>query len=519
MGGRRRQPLRTGSSTRVGSDGSPTYAAVDIGAESGRVLVGGLRGGRVELAEVHRFANRPVRLPDGLHWDPAHLFTESLAGLEAARAEAGELDGVAVDAWAVDYGLLDDRGQLLGLPFHYRDQRTRGMMDDAFAQVPARSQYGVTGIQALPINTVFQLRAEADARALAAAERLVLMPDLLSFWLCGELVNERTVASTTGLLDAGTGSWALPLIDALGLPRRLFGPLVEPGTVLGPLLGHHSLGATPVIATAAHDTAAAFAAAPLAGQGTAVLSSGTWSLLGLELPGPVLTDAAREANLSNERGVEGTTRLLKNVMGLWLVQECRRAWEWQGVCLDYEELMRLATGAGGDAAALFDPDHEALLAPGEMPSRIAALCAASGEALPAEPGGVIYSVLLSLACKYRFVLELLERAAGHAIDAVNVIGGGSRNQLLCELTADLSGRPVMAGPLEASGLGNLLLQARACGELGSPAEIREVARASTAPRLYEPSADRDRADSIYERFLAVTELPVAPSIMFEGADQ
>jgi rhamnulokinase len=484
----------------------PTYAAVDIGAESGRVLVGGLRGDRAELAEVHRFPNRPLRLPDGLHWDLPHLFAESLQGLRAARAEAGRLDGVAVDTWAVDYALLDDHGRLLGLPFHYRDERTRGMIARAAERVPASRHYGATGIQMLPINTAFQLLAELDEGPLRLAARLLLVPDLLSFWLCGELANERTVASSTGLLDPGSGDWAFEIIESLGLPRRPFGGLVEPGTVLGPALDHNGLGPVPVIATASHDTAAAFAAAPIAGPGAAVLSSGTWSLLGIELPGPILDEAARQANLSNERGVAGTTRLLKNVMGLWLVQECCRAWKASGSNDAYGNLLRQAGAAAADEAALFDPDHQALLAPGEMPDRIAALCAELGQEVPGEPSGMLLSILVSLACKYRYVVEVLESVSGSSIERLHLVGGGACNRLLCKLTADVVGRPLIAGPREASGLGNLLLQARAGGELGSLAEIREVACASTRTRHYEPAVDRARFESIYHRFLVLSRL-------------
>jgi rhamnulokinase len=491
-------------SARLPLSDSPAYCAVDIGAESGRVLVGRLRDGAVELEEAHRFLNRPVRLPDGLRWDLLHLFTQALLGLGAAAGRAPGLRGVAVDTWAVDYALVDERRRALGLPFHYRDPRTEGMVERAFARVPAAELYAVTGIQTLPINTVFQLLADEGSAALSVAQRIALVPDLLSLWMSGELANERTVASSTGLLDARTGAWAGGLIERLGLPARIFGELVDPGTVLGPLLAHHELGAIPVIATAAHDTAAAFAAAPIADEGAAILSSGTWSLLGLELPAPVLSDVARAANLANERGIEGTTRLLKNVMGLWLVQECRRAW---GQQRSYPELMQLAAAVADDDVALFDPDDPAFLAPGDMPARIAAATARSGERMSAEAGCVIRSILVSLACKYRHVLDQLEQATGRSVTCLHVIGGGARNALLCGLTADLTGRPVKAGPVEATALGNVLVQARATGELGSMADLRAVAAASSAPIVHEPGADRDRADAIYRRFLAVTGLP------------
>ncbi len=472
----------------------PDYAAVDLGATSGRVLTGRLDSGRVELSEAHRFENRPVRLPDGLRWNLLHLFTECLEGLR----RAGAVDGIGVDTWGVDYALLDAEQRVLGLPFHYRDDRTEGMVERAFERLPAERLYAATGIQTMPINTVFQLLADEGSAALDSAQRIALVPDLLALWLCGELANERTNASTTGLLDARSGEWAGEAIAELGLPERLFGPLVEPGTTLGPLLAHHDLGDPAVYAVASHDTASAFAAAG-ADEHAAILSSGTWSLLGLELPDPVLSAAAREANLTNERGIDGTTRLLKNVMGLWLLEESRKAWDDP----PYDELHRLAEAETGEVP-LFDPDDEALLRPGDMTQRIAAACEAAGQSAPREPGAVVRSILVSLACKYRWTLERLEAVSGREVHRIHVVGGGVRNALLCRLTADLCGREVLAGPVEATALGNVLVQARAAGELGSRAELREAAAASAHPVVYEPSGD----DETYQRFLAVTGLPI-----------
>ena len=470
------------------------YAAVDLGATSGRVVRGSLDGGRVELEEVHRFDNRPVRLPDGLRWNLLHLFTETLTGLR----RAGELAGVGVDTWGVDYALLDGEHRVLGLPFHYRDDRTDGMIERAFERVPAERLYAAAGIQTMPINTVFQLLADEGSAALEAAQRIALVPDLLALWLCGELANERTNASTTGLLDARSGEWATEVIGELGLPERLFGPLAEPGTELGPLLGHHDLGDTPVYAVASHDTASAFAAVPV-DEHAAVLSSGTWSLLGLELPEPVLSDAARDATLTNERGIDGTTRLLKNVMGLWLLEESRRCWG----DTSYDELHQLAKEAEPDVP-LFDPDADEFLRPGDMPARIAAACERTGQPAPDGVGATVRSILVSLACKYRWTLERLEAVSGRDVRRIHVIGGGARNDLLCRLTADLCGREVLAGPVEATALGNVLVQARGAGELASLAELRDAAAASAEPKLHEPSGDGET----YERFLAVTGLRV-----------
>ena len=464
-----------------------SYAAIDLGAGSGRVLRGTLDRGRVELEEVHRFDNRPVRLPDGLRWNLLHLFTECLAGLR----RAGAVEGVGVDTWGVDYALLDGERRVLGLPFHYRDERTEGMVERAFERLPAERLYAATGIQTMPINTVFQLLADEGSAALDAARHIALVPDLLALWLSGELANERTNASTTGLLDARSGEWATACIEALGLPDRIFGALVEPGTALGPLLAHHELGSPTVYAVASHDTASAFAAVPV-DEHAAILSSGTWSLLGVELPEPVLTDA----KLTNERGIDGTTRLLKNVMGLWLLEESRRAWG----DVSYDELHRLAEEAPDDVP-LFDPDDDVFLRPGaDMPDRIAAAC----ERAPDGVGATVRSILVSLACKYRWTLERLEAVSGRDIRRIHVIGGGSQNPLLCRLTADLFVREVPAGPVEATSLGNVLLPGRGAGELGSLGELREVAAASAQPQVHESAG----AEETYERFLAVTGLRV-----------
>lgn len=470
----------------------PDYAAIDLGAESGRVVVGRLDGEQVALDVVHRFHNRPVRLPDGMHWNLMSLFAESLNGLGFADG----VDGIGIDAWGVDYALLDGADRVLGLPFHYRDPRTEGMIERAHSRVPRDELYAVAGIQTIPINTVFQLLADEGSPALAAAERIALVPDLFALWLTGVLANESTIASTTGLLDARRATWARDIIDRLGLPAAPFGgDPVEPGVVLAPVLQHHGLGDVPVHTVAGHDTASAFAAAPIRSPNAAILSSGTWSLLGLELDAPVLSAEAARYNLTNERGVEGTIRLLRNIMGLWLLQECRRHWE---PCT-YDELTRLAGDARSDVA-LFDPDDERFLAPGDMPARIAQACRERGQEPPATKGEFARSILASLACRYRVVLEQLKRVSGRDVDVVHVIGGGARNRLLCQLTADVLGIPVLAGPVEATALGNVLVQARATGELGSFADLRAVAAASAQPVTYEPGD----AAGIFERFVERT---------------
>jgi rhamnulokinase len=494
---------------------SRAFAAVDLGADSGRVVLGRLEHGAVSLEVVHRFANRPVRLPDGLHWNLLALFGETLEGLSRAAAKA-PLSGVGIDSWGCDYGLLDGSNQLLGLPFHYRDERTQGMVERVHERVSREELYSVTGIQTMAINTIFQLMAQADSAAMAQAQRIALVPDLLALWLTGVLANEVTAASTTGLLDARSGGWARSLIARLGFPPAPFaGDPVEPGTMLGPILPLHAelAGAAtgvPVWTVGGHDTASAFVAAPLLGPRDAVLSSGTWSLLGLEIAEPLLGADAAALNLTNERGLDSTTRLLRNVMGLWLLQECRRHWAAAGTPWDYDELHVLAASAPIDVA-LFDPDDDGLLLPGDMPARITALCRASGQQPPQTPGEMVRSILVSLACKYRLVLERLEAVTASNVERVHVVGGGARNELLCQLTADLCGRPLLAGSDEATALGNVLIQARACGALGgSLSELRVLAGSSGATVTYEPTDD-GRATDTYARFLAVTGLDAETS--------
>ena len=480
------------------------FAAVDLGAESGRVVVGRLGGAAVALEVVHRFANRPVWLPDGRHWNVSQLFADALDGLARACA-AGRLDGVGVDAWGVDYALLDGNHRMLGLPFHYRDERVTDEVMALTHKLVARDElYGRTGIQTIPINTVYQLVAERGSGAAHASEAIALIPDLINLWLCGELANEITIASTTGLLEATGRNWALDLIARLGIPERPFtGEALAPGRQLGYVLaGHGDLRGIPVHVVGSHDTASAFVGAPLERAGAAVLSSGTWSLLGLEVRQPVLGPDAAACNLTNERGVEDTVRLLRNVMGLWLVQECRRAWKAAGRDLEYDELHRVACEAPADVP-LFDPDQPSLLRGGDMPTLIAAACTATGQAAPAGPGGVIRSILVSLACKYRLVLEQLQLVTGRRVEIVHVVGGGVRNTLLCQLTADVLGLPVLAGPEEATALGNVLVQARACGELSSLDEMRALVARSVNVDRYEPTAS---ANETYERFLSVTGL-------------
>jgi rhamnulokinase len=385
-------------------------------------------------------------------------------------------------------------------------------MERAFARVDAHEIYDRTGIQFLPFNTLYQLVALEGSPLLRSAEHVLLVPDLLGFWLSGARVAEVTNASTTQLLDVRSGQWATDLVARLGIRASLLPELVEPGAVLGSVLPHVAgdtrvPAATRVVAVASHDTASAVVAVPFEpGASAAYISSGTWSLVGVELETPVVDERARLANLTNERGVSGRIRLLKNVMGLWLLQECRRAWSTGADAPAYAELVELARAAptGGTGGPLFDPDLPALLPPGDMPGRIAALCGlGDGNAADAR-GTIVRAILESLACKYRFVLEEIERATGSRTELVHVVGGGAENELLCELTAEVTRRPVLAGPVEAAAVGNIALQLSAAGELGSLAEIRALVRGSTSVRAYEPAASDGGPEELYDRFLHAT---------------
>jgi rhamnulokinase len=466
-------------------------AAVDLGASSGRVMLGSVGANVLELHELNRFWNGPVRVSGRLHWDVLHLYRAMLEGLHLA----GPIDSVGIDSWAVDYGLLDSSGHLLSNPVHYRDSRTDGVMERVLATITASELYAVTGLQQLPFNTIYQLAAESGT-PLTAASSLLMIPDLLSYWLTGVVGVERTNASTTQLYDVHARDWSDELISRVGLPRRVFPRLWEPGDVVGDVLPDETglAPGIPVIAVGSHDTASAVVAVPAADDRFAYISSGTWSLVGLELDAPVLTDDAREANFTNEGGVDGRIRFLRNVMGLWILQECQRVWGDD----DLAGLLRDAAAAP-PFAVLIDPDAPEFLAPGNMPARIEEHCRAAGQDVPRSRGAVVRCILESLALAYRRTLRAAQTIADRDVDVLHVIGGGSQNELLCQLTADACGVPVLAGPVEASALGNVLVQARALGEpfpdLGA---MRALVRSTHSLRRYDPQgkpADWDAAES------------------------
>ena len=471
---------------------SKVYLAIDLGASSGRVMAARYDGKSLQMEEVHRFPNGGHRIGDNYYWNFVGLFAEIKTGLaKAARTYGKRIVSAGVDTWGVDYGMVDSGGFLLGLPHQYRDPRTQGMEALACRKVARRKIYEVTGIQFMYFNSLFQLLADAARRspALAQAKRVLFAPDLLNYWLSGRQVNEYTMASTSQLLDARTRGWAKGLIRRMGLPTRVFGPLVKPGTVLGELLPtvqeDTGLGPVKVIAPGCHDTASAVAAVPAEGRDFAYLSSGTWSLMGAETDQPVINDQSYAFGFTNEGGVCGTIRLLKNICGLWLVQECRRVWKERGQELEFDDLRREALRAK-PLASLIDPDHPDFATPGDMPARIAEFCRRTGQKVPTRPGAVMRTIYDSLALRYREVLAMLEKLTGRSYEALHVVGGGSRDNVLNQFTADALQRPVLAGPVEATALGNVLMQMLATKSVKSLAEGRALVRRSFPLQTYQP---------------------------------
>lgn len=466
--------------------------AFDLGAESGRALLGLFDGKKLRLEVVHRFPNGAVRTLDTLHWDVLRLYGEMVQGLRRCAADFGGADAIGVDTWGVDFALLGRGDTLLGNPRHYRDPHTENIMEEAFARVPRAEVFRQTGLQFMRFNSLFQLLALQRDRSplLDVAQTMLLIPDLFNFFFTGVKVNEFTDASTSQMIDPNSRSWAYDLVKRFGLPVNILGSIVQPGTVLGPLrtalASETGLNPVPVIAPATHDTGSAVAAVPASGDKPwAYISSGTWSLMGVEIPGPLINDKAQQYNFTNEGGVSGTTRLLKNIMGLWLVQECRRAWERAGKTYSYEELAGLAEAAT-PFVSIVNPDDAGFILPANMPAALADFCRRTNQPEPVEPGPVIRCALESLALRYRWVLERLEELIGKRIEAVHVVGGGCQNTLLCQLTADACNRPVLAGPVEATAIGNVLVQAIGLGLLKSLSDVREVVRQSFEVTTYSP---------------------------------
>ncbi len=479
------------------------YLAVDLGAESGRVLLGSLENGKLAVTEIHRFTNAPQRQPDGLHWDTRYLWEQIKDGLRVAVQMVGEnLASIGVDTWGVDFGLLDGQGRLLGEPFHYRDSRTNGILEKAFARVPRQEIYQRTGIQLMQINSLYQLLTMAGGPELEAAQTLLFMPDLFNYWLCGVKANEYTIASSSQCLDAAQRSWAFDLLDKMGIPGRIFGEIVPAGTILGKVCrevaDETGCAPIPVVAVGCHDTASAVAAVPAETPDFIYLSSGTWSLMGMEVPQPVITPASLAYNVTNEGGVFGTIRLLKNIMGMWLLQQSRAEWAEAGWQHTYDQLTAMAadTPAFGP---FVQPNDNIFLEPGGMVARIQQFCAGTGQAVPQNEAQVTRCILESLALEYRRVASQLDELAGQSSSVIHIVGGGSRNWLLNQFTADCTGKTVVAGPVEATGAGNILVQAIALGHISGLPEGRQVIRSSFTPQVYQPG-DPSAWDAAYARF-------------------
>lgn len=486
-----------------------SFLAFDLGAESGRAIVGHLRSGVLSLDEVYRFPNEPVRWNGTLQWDILRLWLEVKRGLEAASD--ARLASVGVDAWGVDYALLGERGNLLENPYHYRDARNAGMMEAVFERVSREKIYAITGIQFIQINTLYQLFAacRTTPHLVDAASSLVTIPDLFNYWLSGELASEYTIATTTQCVDATTRSWATRMLSEIGLPTRLLRRIVQPGSILGAVERDASPRAAgiPVVVPACHDTASAVVSV-CGGSASAFISSGTWSLLGTELAAPVLTAKARDLNFTNEGGAGGTIRLLKNIGGLWLLQACRRSWAAEGKSIGYADLLDAAREDRLAFRSLVDPDYQGFLHPDDMPASIAAYCRRTGQPEPATPPEFVRAILESLAFKYRMVLDALEEVTGSRFEEIRIVGGGARNRLLNQFTANATGRAVVAGPVEATALGNIAMQMWATGAVSSLPEARRVIERSFPVDRFEPQA-ADRWDKEYRRFAAYMELTFA----------
>jgi rhamnulokinase len=471
------------------------YLAFDLGAESGRAVLGRLHEGLLEIKDVSRFPNGPVALPGSLRWDILRLWSEIKKVVDHPPVD--DLASLGFDTWGVDYALIGEKGQLLENPYHYRDHRTDGMVE-AVCNIAGREKiYSLTGIQFMPINTLYQFYAASQAtpRLLEAADALVTIPDLFNYWLTGNLGAEYTNATTTQFMNAKTRTWATEIFNDLGLPTRLLPQIFEPGATIGKSNG------IPVVVPACHDTGSAVAAVATQGR-AAFLSSGTWSLLGTEVSAPVMTPRALELNFTNEGGVCGTTRLLKNIGGLWLLQSCRRNWLEQGSDYSYDDLLEAARSESHSFTSLVNPDHPSFLSPASMVDAISAFCRATDQPEPDSPGACTKAILESLAFKYRLVIESLEELVGYRLEEIRIIGGGSKNRLLNQFTANATGRPVIAGPVEATALGNIAMQMLATGGVASLSDARAIIERSFPTDRFEPEHTGEW-ERQYQRFKAL----------------
>jgi sugar (pentulose or hexulose) kinase len=468
------------------------YIAVDLGAESGRVMIGSVSNEKITLKEIHRFSNGPVSKGDSLRWDFAQLLSNIKDGIAKAVKHADHpITSIGVDSWGVDFGLIDDKNQLIENPYNYRDSRTNGMMEKALELMPKRELYENTGIQFMQLNTIYQLLSArlSNDPALSKAKKLIFMADLVSFSLTGQVYAEYSLASTSQLMDMKTGNWSKAVFEKLGLPLDIMPNIVAPGTVVGKLTkdiaNELGCGQIPVVAVGSHDTACAVAAVPASTENWMYLSSGTWSLMGIEVPRPIINDKSFEYQFTNEGGAENTIRFLKNIMGLWVVQECRRQWQREGTDLTYDHITEM-TAHAKPFKAYVDVDYDQFLSPGNMPEKINAYLRQTGQNTLSDKGEIVRAVLEGLAMKYRDVVDIIESLSQKKIDAVHIVGGGIKNELLCQFTADSLNKKVMTGPIEATALGNIMLQAIAAGKIRNIAHGRELIRKSTPIKEYFP---------------------------------
>ena len=482
------------------------YLAFDFGAESGRAILGILKDDKLELQEIHRFANRQVKMHGHIYWDILALFDEIKKGMSIAAGKGHTvLDGIGVDTWGVDFGLIARNDVMLGNPYAYRDCRTDGMMEKAFQVMPESEIYKYSGIQFMQLNTIFQLFSMVDTNnpLLDNCETLLFIPDLFNFMMTGKKVTEYSIASTSQLIDAKTKEWSREIFAQLSLPVDIMAPIVKPGTVVGPLLQEicEDTGLEPadVIAPACHDTASAVASVPASGKNWAFLSSGTWSLMGIESPEPIINDVSLKNNFTNEGGVNGMIRFLKNIMGLWLLQSCRRVWIKEGHTIDYGELMELAKQAPA-FRSLVDPDDISFLNPPDMTQAIADFCKKTDQPVPESHGQYARCVLESLAFKYRYTVENMNEMIDEPIEQVNIVGGGTKNELLNQFVANATGLPVIAGPVEATAIGNILVQAIAKKHIASLEAGREIVKNSFPLLSYSPQ-QQDVWNEKYQFFL------------------
>ncbi len=482
--------------------------AFDYGASSGRAVLGSFDGDRLQMKEVHRFPNEPVMLNGSFQWDILRLFHEMKQGiLKCVKNGDADISGMGVDTWGVDFGLLGPSGELLGNPVHYRDSRTEGMIEAACSMVPRREIYQQTGIQFMKFNTLYQLLSMklGNSVLLEKADTLLFTPDLLNYFLTGEKASEFTIASTSQMYNPVTGDWARELLEKLGIRQDILKDIIHAGTTVGNvgkwITEELNIGSVPVIAVAEHDTGSAVASVPAVGGKYAYLSSGTWSLMGVESPVPLINDITYNLDYTNEGGINNTFRVLKNIMGLWIYQECKRAWDKIGETLSYDELEETADRSEG-FKAFIDPDDDLFYSPGNMPEKIAAFCKRTGQEIPSEKGAIVRCIMESLALKYRMTVEGLEKVVGESLPVIHVVGGGCRNTMLCRFTAEATGKTVIAGPTEATSIGNLVCQLIALGKVADLKEARELVSRSFPTMEYRP-VEAGAWQDAYGKFLKI----------------